>query len=430
MFRLDKFRKSPREISEDRRSLFVAVIEGFPALVIFQLLGGPFLTGYLLLLGASAEQIGFVLAISTLVNVAQVFMAVAMQKFRNRKAMLIIFGTLHRVLWCCVGLIPILFDKNWWVAVYILLFTLAHLSNALAAVVWTSLMADMVPASVRGRYLGIRNMILGAVSSLALFAGGQIMEHHPGIEGFNYLFIICGICAVLNMTAFCFYPNLPLEPSMESNPLGMIGKPVKDKQFLKAIIFLSVFLFLQGVSVPFFSYVMLKFLHISYNWISIITVVHTLVMMASYYFWGKLNARHSTKTLLLWSLPFIAGSCIAWGALPFLPTILVLLVVHALLGIGLGGFNQMVFTFIIGDTPKSERPMYIAAYSALTGFAAFLGPLLGGKIYKISADLPAWVQTYGISVVTGFILMVLGVAIGRMVLGEPRQVKQQAKPFM
>jgi MFS family permease len=104
--------------------------------------------------------------------------------------------------------------------------------------------------------------------------------------------------------------------------------------------------------------------------------------------------------------------------------------VHILLGIGLGGFNQMVFTFTIGDTPKSERPMYIAAYAALTGIAGFLGPVLGGKVYKIAADLPEWVQMYGISVVIGFILLVLGVGIGRMVLREPRIARQNAKPFI
>ena len=46
----------------------------------------------------------------------------------------------------------------------------------------------------------------------------------------------------------------------------------------------------------------------------------------------------------------------------------------------------MVFAFTIGDTPKSERPMYIATYSAITGFAAFLGPVAGGKIYALIAD--------------------------------------------
>jgi MFS family permease len=410
--------------------LLVATFEGVPAVTIMQLLGGPFLTGYLLVLGASSQQIGFVLAITTLVNVAQVFMAVVMQKFRNRKAMLILFGSLHRILWSSAGLIPFLFDKNWWVTMYIVLFTSAHLSNALGSVVWTSLISDMVPAAVRGRYFGLRNTIHGAVSTAALFVGGQIMEHHPGLEGFHYLFLICGVSAVLNMAAYFFYPNLPFEPSTESNPLSMMGKPLKDKAFLKAIIFLSVFLFLQGISVPFYSYVMLKLLKISYNWISIINVVHTLVMMASYYVWGNLNSRRSAKTLLWWSLPFIAGSCLFWGALSFLPTILVLLVVHILLGIGLGGFNQMVFTFTIGDTPKSERPMYIAAYAALTGIAGFLGPVLGGKVYKIAADLPEWVQMYGISVVIGFILLVLGVGIGRMVLREPRIARQNAKPFI
>lgn len=415
---IEKFRKPRRKLSHGRKSLFAATLEGFPAVIIFQLLGGPFFTGYLLYLGATAQQIGFVLAITTLVNVAQICMAVVMQKFSNRKAMLIVFGSMHRVLWASVGLIPFLVTKDWWVMMYIVLYTLAHLSNALGSVVWTSLVSDMVPAAVRGRYFGIRNTILGAVGSVALFIGGQILERFPGGQGFHYLFIICGICAILNVIAYCFYPNPPFETSTESNPLGMIGKPMKDASFLKAILFLSLWLFLQGISVPFFSYVMLKFMHISYDWISIITVVHTMVMMASYYVWGNLNVRYSAKTLLLWSLPIIAGSCLIWGLLSLLPVLLVLFAVHILLGIGLGGFNQMVFAFTIGDTPKSERPMYVATYSALTGFAGFLGPVLGGKLYKSVADLPDWVQEYGISVSVGMILLVLGAGVGRVVLGE------------
>ncbi|MCP1424482.1 hypothetical protein J3D43_002998 [Paenibacillus xylanexedens] len=36
------------------------------------MLGGPFLTGFLLYLGAGSRHIGFVLAITTFVNIAQI----------------------------------------------------------------------------------------------------------------------------------------------------------------------------------------------------------------------------------------------------------------------------------------------------------------------------------------------------------------------
>ncbi|OPH51953.1 MFS transporter [Paenibacillus ferrarius] len=414
----DRVRHPRKKMSSNRKSLLVATMEGFPAVIIFQLLGGPFLTGYLLFLGATSTEIGFVLAITTVVNMIQIGMAVIMQKFRNRKRMLLIFASAHRFLWTSVGIIPFVFPKDMWVFMYIVLYTAAHLGNAAGGIVWTSLISDAVPGPVRGRYFGMRNTILGGVSSLALFIGGQILDRYPGGQGFNILFMICAVCVVLNILAFSLYPNPPFEPSTESNPVGMIGKPLKDRAFLKAILFLAVFLFVQGVTVPLFSYVMLKLMKINYETVSFITVVHTLVMMGSYYVWGNLNTRFSAQTLLLWSLPIIALACLLWGAIAFIPAIVVLYAVHIVLGIGLGGFNQMVFTFTIGDTPKSERPMYIATYSAITGFAAFLGPICGGKVYALLTDAPQWVQIYGVSTIVGVILLVLGLLVGRLVLGK------------
>lgn len=409
-------RKSKKKMSTYRKSLLVATFEGFPAVIIFQLLGGPFLTGYLIYLGASSTEIGLILAITTVVNIVQIAMAVVMQKFRNRKRMLIIFGSTHRILWACVGLIPFLLPQEYWVITYMILYTAAHLGNAAGGIVWTSLISDAVPGPIRGRYFGLRNTILGGVSSLALFVGGQILDKYPGEQGFNYIFMIVSVCVVLNVIAYFLYPNPPFEPSTATNPVGMLQKPLMDRAFLKAIIFLAAFLFVQGLTVPLFSYVMLKLMNISYGTVSYITVVHTLVMMASYYVWGNLNARFSAQTLLLWSLPIIALACLLWGAIAFIPAVVVLFMVHIVLGIGLGGFNQMVFAFTIGDTPKSERPMYIATYSAITGFAAFLGPVAGGKIYALIVDQPEWVQVYGVSTIVGAILLILGLWVGRYVL--------------
>lgn len=53
--------KKQRKIaSPNRKYLHVSIIGGFPAVVVLLLLGGPFLIGYLLLLGASSKEIGFV----------------------------------------------------------------------------------------------------------------------------------------------------------------------------------------------------------------------------------------------------------------------------------------------------------------------------------------------------------------------------------
>jgi MFS family permease len=416
---IKSMRQRVQKFSNNRKYLWAATVEGVPAIIMMTLLGGPFMTGYLLFLGASSGQIGFVIAITTFVNILQIWMAYLIQKIRNRKWTFIFFASLHRILWAATGLIPLLLDKEWWVIAFIVLFTLAFLANSASVVVWTTLISDMVLAPVRGRYFGIRNTILNAIGSITLFIGGLVLDKYSGWSGFAILYIVVGICAVLNILAFLGYPNLPLEKSKESKFLPMLKKPLKDASYMKAVFFLAGWLLVQTITVPFFSYIMLKTLKISYQQVSIITVVQTVVMMMSFYIWGNLNARYGNKQLLFWTLPLIALSCLMWGGLAFLPTLVVLYAAHILLGLGVGGFNQLAFNYIIGDTPKSERPMFIAMYAAITGFATFLGPLLGGWVYGKLGGLPGWVEEYGVSVIVGLVLL-LGLFIGRIVLREEK----------
>ncbi|MNN33702.1 Major Facilitator Superfamily protein [compost metagenome] len=188
---------------------------------------------------------------------------------------------------------------------------------------------------------------------------------------------------------------------------------------MKATAFLACWLLIQTLIVPLYSYAMLGLMHINYSTVSIITVIQTVAMMVSFYIWGNLNARYSNKKLLFWTLPLIAASCLSWGLLAVLPGVLVLILSHILLGVGVGGFNQLAFNFTIGDTPKSERPMFIAMYSALTGLTSFIGPLAGGGLYAWMKSWPSsldWFELYGFPAFTGLVMMILTFTLGRRIL--------------
>jgi MFS family permease len=405
-----------KKTSPLRRNLIITNLETIPAVILIQMLGGPFLTGYLLFLGATSEQIGWVLAVSSLVNVAQIFVALVMQRIRNRRLIIIFSFVLCRIFWLLAAWVPFIVPTEWDVFVYTVGFTIAFLCSTTGSIVWSSLIGDLVPAQVRGRYFGIRNAIIGAVGSVALFIGGQILDHFPGSLGFQYLFLIASGMLIINSILISFYPSAPFEPSTASNARHMMEKPLKDKVFLKAVLFLSVYLFLFNITVPFFNYVMLDILHMSYAWVSIVTVIHTVVIMISNYVWGNLNARIDNRTLVYYSLPFMALPCVLWGTLLFSPKEFVVLLVFIVLGIGVAGFSQVVFNYIIGDTPKTERPMYIAMYSAISGVFTFIGPIFGGWLYKQAKNYPDWVQTYGIAMVIGCLLLIFGFTFGRKVL--------------
>nr|WP_025703055.1 MFS transporter [Paenibacillus forsythiae] len=411
-------RKRGRKFSTYRRNLHMATWEGVPATIFQVLLQGPFLTGFLLYLGASSGQIGFVIALTTLVNIAQVGVAFLIQRLPSRKWALVTFVGLHRLLWSSTGLVPFLFPRPYWVTAFIVLYALAFIANTAGAVLWSSVISDLVPPRVRGRYFGIRNTLLNALGSLCLYGGGVVLDRYPGGHGFLILYIVVWIFSTANVVVFFFYPDVPFEKSDERKFVPMFKKPIHDGLFMKSTMFLSLWLLLQNVTVPLYSYVMLQLMHINYQTLSLLNVFQTVFMMASFYIWGNLNARYSNKLLLFWTLPIIAASSLLWGLLSVLPMLPVLAAVHVVFGVGVGGFNQLAFNFIIGDTPKKERPMYMAMYAALTGLASFFGPLVGGKVYEWIGEWPRAFQVYGMQLIVGGLMIGLILLLGRRILKE------------
>lgn len=410
--------KRIRKPSLHRNNLRIATFEGIPSTIFQVLLQGQFLTGFLLYLGATSSQIGFVLALTTLVNVAQIGVAFLIQKLPSRKWAMVTFIGLHRILWSSTGLIPFIFPKEYWVIAFIGLYTTAFIANTAGGMLWTSVISDLVPSRVRGRYFGIRNTFLNALGSLVMYGGGVILDRYPGGHGFLILYIVIWIFAISNVVVFCFYPDIHFEKSDESKFLPMFKKPLKDTLFMKSTLFLAAWLLLQNLTVPLYSYVMLQLLHINYQTLSLLNVSQTLFMMASFYVWGNLNAKYSNKRLLFFTLPIIAASSLMWGLLSVMPMLLVLFAAHIVFGVGVGGFNQLAFNFIIGDTPKKERPMYMATYAALTGLASFFGPLIGGQLYEKIEHWPQWTQVYGMQLVVGTLMILLAFLLGRRILKD------------
>ncbi|MFC5470614.1 MFS transporter [Cohnella suwonensis] len=401
--------------SESRRGLRISIIEGIPANILGNLLGGPLQTVYLTYLGFTAFHIGLVMAIPPFALLVQVLIAFAMQSWHNRRFYLLLFAVVHRLLWVATGLIPLTFPDDAWIPVYLALWLTSMIAGQAGGVIWTSMMADIVPAAVRGKYFGIRNTVHWAVVCLTLLAGGQLMDWLPGTKGFVVLFAIGAACVFWNGWGLANYPNPPFQPSESGKSLRMLLLPFKDRRFLSSTFFISAFILLQNIVVPLFSYVMLEIMALGTGKVTLIIMLQNLVMMVSYYYWGVLNSRYSTNALLLWTFPLIAASCAIWAGMAVVPAILVLIVAHALLGFGFAGYNLLVFNFLIGDSPKSERPMYVALFSAFTGIAGFIGPIAGGWLYDRASDGPLWLRTYGISAFAGIALLVLSVAIAPFV---------------
>lgn len=90
---------------------------------------------------------------------------------------------------------------------FIALYTTAFIANTAGGVLWSSVISDLVPARVRGRYFGIRNTFLNALGSLVMYGGGIVLDRYPGSHGFLILYIVVWIFAISNVVVFFFIPT-------------------------------------------------------------------------------------------------------------------------------------------------------------------------------------------------------------------------------
>lgn len=412
--------------STTRRGLRVGIYEGLSSVVLANLLAGPFLTAYLLHIGANTQQIGIVLALPALMNMLQIVGAIFMQRITSRRRAYVISGIINRIVGISTGLIPFLLPKDMWVITYIVCYAMWSITSSLLGIVWTSLISDMVPKQVRGSYFGIRNIWSALIGSGFVFALGYIMDRYEGELGFNILYLLGAATVVLNVWLFFRYPDPPFEKSTERRVGRMVMKPLQDKLFIRAILFLAFWVMLTSLAHPFFSYVMLDVMKISYTWVSVFFIVERVFSMGGFLVWGKLTNRFSTRRLLLWTLPLIAMTCVLWGAIAIIPAIPVLLLIFALNGFGSGGFGQMVFIFIIGeDTPKADRPMFIGIYAGITGIAGFFGPIIGGYVFEALKNSEQWIVQYGFFTAVGVVLLLYAMFLGPLAFQTKKHRKEQ-----
>ena len=88
------------------RKYFITSAVGMSFINSIYGVGGIFMTSYLLFLGATAGQIGFLAAIPNLTNVIQVFSILIYRKYKSRKKVLIVLRLLQYAFLFGIVVIP------------------------------------------------------------------------------------------------------------------------------------------------------------------------------------------------------------------------------------------------------------------------------------------------------------------------------------
>jgi len=161
-----------------RRSLRVVTGGYALAMVWMTCVSGSHVKVFCRMLGFTNWHFGLMTALPYLATFAQLAAAVLVERSGMRKYQFLVCGTLHRLIWVAVAMIPLLLPIPAEVAIaamLVLLCTSSFLAH-LASPAWLNWMGDLIPRRIRGRYMASRSRIGSVVRIVVVIAIGIALD--------------------------------------------------------------------------------------------------------------------------------------------------------------------------------------------------------------------------------------------------------------
>ncbi len=354
--------------------------------VFIALSSGVFMTGLLLLFGANNSQIGLITSIPLFAQiVAPVFsFYIDRSKERRRLCLKTIFPI--RILWIIIATLPVLVYYKLLpipLTVMTIIIGLIAFLGVYSGTVWMSWMADLIPEKHRGFVFGRRMMIGGLVLALVGFAGGRYLDFWKDNQyfGFSSMLGVASICGLISFVYLSRFPEVPNQHS-GGGDFSFMTIPnkfleiAKNKNFLNLVFYNASIGFATSLIGVYVTVFMLKEMKLSYTFLSIMVIAHSLTYLSLAEFWGKLIDKYGCKPILI----------VCTRAMIIFPLIVIyavhnkwiLIPMNVVAGIFWCGLELSQFNAILKLSPKQDRAMYIGFNTMVTSIACAVAPIIGG----------------------------------------------------
>ncbi len=371
----------------------ISIIEGVFAQIHITLTGGIFLTSFALFLNASSFHLGILTAIPSLLAGMGFFAAYIANIIGERKLLCLFTALIGRGLFI-VFVIGLIFDIRISINTFFVIIFLFNLLLNFSGTLWLSWMSDLIPKELRGRYFGIRTTIISAVGMVVNYAGGMVLDFFTSNQAFIIIFSTAVFFSTLAGITLSFQP----EPRFEKKVIhfkDVFLKPMKDRNFVSLLKFVSFWYLFAGIAAPFYVVHMIRNLKMAYSTIAIYGIIAGIASLVFQIFWGKMIDRVGSKPILVINFVGTIFLPIIW-LFARQDFILPIWIDAFFSGLFWCGINLSLFNILLSLAEEKElKESYFAVFSTITGICGFLSSLLGGLIAQLLENFrfEFWGQT-------------------------------------
>lgn len=307
---------------------------------------------------------------------------------------------------------------------FVAMIALMNFPGAAANVSWQSFIGNVIPPERRATAFATRNQLMGLCGVIASLLAGKIMDKLNFPVGFQVMFFIGFVLALLEIAAFLRIEEKPGELKTRT-PREKISLPTRLKRswrmmrgypaYWRFAAASLTFHFGWQMAGPLFAKYQVQELHVTSSWVSVISVCSTVGSVLAYPVWAKLSERYGNKRLLSFSTLGMALTPVFY-AISTQPWMLAALSI--VVGISTAGTLLLLFNGLLEVSPEQNRTQYIAYHNTATGILAVLSPYVAVAVVAAGGIR---IALYGAAIFRG-----LGaLAFATLYLTERRAARKQ-----
>ena len=381
--------------AEIRTSLEASTIDGVFAGVFSNITGGVLLTNFLLELGANSTEIGLLASIPMLANLMQPLGAYFAEQRTSRHIYCLWVYGISRSLW--VGLAIAIFqigqsnDSPVLVLVTLGIATASCFLGALGSAPWLSWMAALVPDRLRGRYFGRRNSAANLTNLISVPLMGFVISQWQGgsVQGYSLVLMLGIISGLVSLWFQNFIVDINPQTGSRCSSAAIVAESVaqippidcwQDPNFLKFLLYFTLWTFSVNLSAPFFNVYLLDNLNLDLTQVTLYNSLSAGANLLLLMFWGRLADRIGNRLILigvgimfaLFPLFWLVtgnNSLSIWFWLPLL---------HLVAGATSAAIDLCSNNLQLDIAPHPHQATYFGIAAACAGISGAVGTAVGG----------------------------------------------------
>jgi len=339
-----------------------------------------YVTPFVLELKATSFQIGLLSSVPNLsMALSQLATPTLTQRMGSRKRITLTAIFLDALLWLPLVFIPFLFkqDAVWFI---LILFAFKGVAGSMGSPAWSSMMADLVPQGVRGRYFSWRGTLQNAAVLVFTFIAMGIMEFFKTRDKFIGFAILFGGAGFFRMMSAFFFSRQfepPMPKKRESVDIWHAIRNLTRTNFGRLTILMSAFTFTGSTAQPFYAVYLYRDLKFDFLPYILVTTSPMLFVVLFQPYWGRRSDVAGNAKVMKLALLFAPIGPILWIVSPNVGYLVGLQVVGSFFNAGL---NLALGNYIMDEAKRHEVTRNMAIFNAFMGISAFLGAFLGGVL--------------------------------------------------